>query len=203
LDRDLERRWTQMNERMREVGVESCYRETRDLPRYGPVAKGTSPADSADDQRMYRDLAGSLDPRESEMALEFEEAALCTLGFAYEARPRLSGGAYHAVLKKVDETSKGPRLILSRAAPEFVAALPIAAADGTLEKRGDGARGRVRAKTGLLNHVTGLSGYARTRVGDELVFSIVLNDYKRSDAEAMAGLDAFAAALAAWDGGGG
>jgi ParB family chromosome partitioning protein len=52
--------------------------------------------------RMYRDLAGSLDPRESEMALEFEEAALCTLGFAYEGRPRLSGGAYHAVLKKVD-----------------------------------------------------------------------------------------------------
>jgi ParB family chromosome partitioning protein len=52
--------------------------------------------------RMYRDLAGSLDPRESEMALEFEEAALVTLGFAYEQRPRLSGGAYHAVLKKVD-----------------------------------------------------------------------------------------------------
>jgi ParB family chromosome partitioning protein len=52
--------------------------------------------------RMYRDLAGSLDPKESEMALEFEEAALCTLGFAYEQRPRLSGGAYHAVLKKVD-----------------------------------------------------------------------------------------------------
>jgi ParB family chromosome partitioning protein len=52
--------------------------------------------------RMYRDLAGSLDPREGEMALEFEEPALVTLGFAYEARPRLSGGAYHPVLKKVD-----------------------------------------------------------------------------------------------------
>jgi len=52
--------------------------------------------------RMYRDLAGSLDPKEGEMALEFEEPALVTLGFAYEARPRLSGGAYHPVLKKVD-----------------------------------------------------------------------------------------------------
>jgi ParB family chromosome partitioning protein len=52
--------------------------------------------------RMFRDLAGSLDPKEADMALEFEEPALVTLGFGYEARPRLSGGAYHPVLKKVD-----------------------------------------------------------------------------------------------------
>jgi ParB family chromosome partitioning protein len=52
--------------------------------------------------RMYRDLAGSVDPKESEMALEFEEPALVTLGFAYEARPRLSGGAYAPILRKVD-----------------------------------------------------------------------------------------------------
>jgi len=65
--------------------------------------------------RMYRDLAGSLDPVESEMALEFEEAALVTLGFAYEQRPRLSGGAYHPVLKKVDALREEK---LSRALPE-------------------------------------------------------------------------------------
>jgi ParB family chromosome partitioning protein len=52
--------------------------------------------------RMYRDLAGSLDPKESEMALEFEEPGLATLGFAYEQRGRLSGGAYAPILKKVD-----------------------------------------------------------------------------------------------------
>jgi ParB family chromosome partitioning protein len=52
--------------------------------------------------RMYRDLAGSLDPRETEMALEFEEPALVTLGFAYEERGRLSGGAYAPILRKVD-----------------------------------------------------------------------------------------------------
>ena len=52
--------------------------------------------------RMYRDLAGSLDPRESEMALEFEEPSLVTLGFCYEQRGRLSGGAYSPVLKKID-----------------------------------------------------------------------------------------------------
>jgi len=52
--------------------------------------------------RMYRDLAGSVDPKEAEMALEFEEPGLVTLGFAYEQRGRLSGGAYAPILKKVD-----------------------------------------------------------------------------------------------------
>jgi ParB family transcriptional regulator, chromosome partitioning protein len=52
--------------------------------------------------RMYRDLAGSLDPRETDMALEFEEPALVTLGFCYEERPRISGGAYAPILRKVD-----------------------------------------------------------------------------------------------------
>jgi ParB family transcriptional regulator, chromosome partitioning protein len=52
--------------------------------------------------RMYRDLAATVDPKEPELALEFEEPALVTLGFGYEARPRLSGGAYHPILKKVD-----------------------------------------------------------------------------------------------------
>jgi ParB family chromosome partitioning protein len=51
---------------------------------------------------MYRDLAATSDARETEMALEFEEPALATLGFAYQKRPRLSGGAYHPILRKVD-----------------------------------------------------------------------------------------------------
>ncbi|HET6922056.1 MAG TPA: ParB/RepB/Spo0J family partition protein [Anaeromyxobacteraceae bacterium] len=52
--------------------------------------------------RMARDLAAGADPREPELALEFEEPALVTLGFAYQQRPRLSGGAYHPILRKVD-----------------------------------------------------------------------------------------------------
>jgi ParB family chromosome partitioning protein len=52
--------------------------------------------------RMYRDLAATTDPTEPEMALELEEPALATLGIAYEQRGRLSGGAYHPVLKRVD-----------------------------------------------------------------------------------------------------
>jgi ParB family chromosome partitioning protein len=56
--------------------------------------------------RMYRDLAGKSDLREAELALEFEEAALATLGFAYEQRGRLSGGAYAPILRKVDAFSE-------------------------------------------------------------------------------------------------
>jgi ParB family transcriptional regulator, chromosome partitioning protein len=51
--------------------------------------------------RMYRDLSDS-ERKESEFELEFEEPALITIGFAYEQRGRLSGGAYHPALRKVD-----------------------------------------------------------------------------------------------------
>lgn len=52
--------------------------------------------------RMYRELASVAPQKESDYELEFEEPALATLGFAYEERGRLAGGAYHPVLKKVD-----------------------------------------------------------------------------------------------------
>jgi ParB family chromosome partitioning protein len=54
--------------------------------------------------RMYRDLA-RLDGgrKESDFALEFEDPSLVTLGFAYEEKGRLSGGAYAPALKKVEQ----------------------------------------------------------------------------------------------------
>ncbi|HVJ17210.1 MAG TPA: ParB N-terminal domain-containing protein [Polyangiaceae bacterium] len=58
--------------------------------------------------RMYRDLAGSDGGKESDFAFEFEEPTLATLGFAYEARPRLAGGAYHPALRKVDAWFEKP-----------------------------------------------------------------------------------------------
>jgi ParB family chromosome partitioning protein len=60
-------------------------------------------------RRMYVDLVGAVDGkmREEDYALEFEEPALATLGFAYEERGRLSGGAYHPVLRKVDRWLPG------------------------------------------------------------------------------------------------
>ena len=58
--------------------------------------------------RMYRELAGLDDATEEAYALEFEEPAFITLGLCYEERPRFSGGAYHPVLKRVEEFVKTP-----------------------------------------------------------------------------------------------
>jgi ParB family chromosome partitioning protein len=58
--------------------------------------------------RMYRELARLDDATEDMYALEFEEPALITLGLCYEGRPRFSGGAYHPILRKVEEFLKTP-----------------------------------------------------------------------------------------------
>jgi serine-type D-Ala-D-Ala carboxypeptidase/endopeptidase (penicillin-binding protein 4) len=81
------------------------------------------------------------------------------------------------------------------AGPELLAGLPIAALDGTLERRANGARGRVRAKTGSLDGVSSLAGFARTERGRELVFAVIVNAPRHGDAAASAALDDFAAAL--------
>ena len=53
--------------------------------------------------RMARDLAKTSDEKESSFGFEFEQPAFLTLGVAYEERPRLSGGAYQSILRRVDE----------------------------------------------------------------------------------------------------
>lgn len=58
--------------------------------------------------RMYRELAQLDGATEDTYALEFEEPALITVGLCYEERPRFSGGAYHPVLKRVEEFLKKP-----------------------------------------------------------------------------------------------
>jgi ParB family chromosome partitioning protein len=53
--------------------------------------------------RMARALAKRRDDAdESAFAFEFEQPAFLTLGVAYEERPRLSGGAYQSILRRVD-----------------------------------------------------------------------------------------------------
>jgi D-alanyl-D-alanine carboxypeptidase/D-alanyl-D-alanine-endopeptidase (penicillin-binding protein 4) len=81
------------------------------------------------------------------------------------------------------------------AGPELLAGLPLAGLDGTLERRAAGARGQVRAKTGSLEGVTSLAGFARTEQGRDLVFAVIVNAPKHGDAAASAALDALAAAL--------
>jgi D-alanyl-D-alanine carboxypeptidase/D-alanyl-D-alanine-endopeptidase (penicillin-binding protein 4) len=84
--------------------------------------------------------------------------------------------------------------------PEFVSSLPIAATDGTLERRAKDAAGAVRAKSGLLSDAIGLSGYARMRDGTETAFSVLVNDFRHGAADAMAMLDTFVAEIVSHDG---
>ena len=74
-----------------------------------------------------------------------------------------------------------------RYASVFRDALPIAGVDGTLRNRfkGTPAENNLRAKTGTLSSANSLSGYVRDAAGEELAFSIMVNNYPQ-DADVRA-----------------
>jgi len=61
----------------------------------------------------------------------------------------------------------------------FYDSLPIAGVDGTIKARmiGTAAQGNVRAKTGYVDKARALSGYVTTLDGEELAFSMIVNNY--------------------------
>lgn len=67
--------------------------------------------------RMERALAESAASRvERDFAFEFDQPSFLTLGAAYESRPRLSGGAYHPVLRRIEDflDDRLPRALAER-----------------------------------------------------------------------------------------
>jgi D-alanyl-D-alanine carboxypeptidase/D-alanyl-D-alanine-endopeptidase (penicillin-binding protein 4) len=64
-----------------------------------------------------------------------------------------------------------------RLQPEFISSLPIAGVDGTLRNRMKGTPGErwVRAKTGLLDGVVSLAGYAGRKDGSVIPFVLIYN----------------------------
>ncbi len=124
-------------------------------------------------------------------------AELASLGLAVD-QLKIADGSGLSYENRVSPRSLVEALRLGhrsfRFGPEFVAALPIAAADGTLEERAEEAAMGVRAKTGLLTRVTGLSGYARRSDG-VVAFSVLVNGFRGSAEAAMDGVDGFVAAL--------
>jgi len=81
--------------------------------------------------------------------------------------------------------------------PDFMATLPVAGQDGTLETRmrGTAAARQIHAKTGLVEHVNSLSGYATSRRGAHLIFSIVGNNMGTHGREALNAVDAICLAM--------
>jgi serine-type D-Ala-D-Ala carboxypeptidase/endopeptidase (penicillin-binding protein 4) len=68
---------------------------------------------------------------------------------------------------------------------DWINAFPVAGTDGTLKNRmkGTSAEGNVRAKTGTMSNIRGLSGYVTTAYGEELVFSFLVNNHLRTAKE--------------------
>lgn len=67
--------------------------------------------------RMERALADRMaDRTERTFSFEFDQPSFLTLGAAYEKRPRLSGGAYQSVLRRIDDflDEKLPRALAER-----------------------------------------------------------------------------------------
>jgi ParB family chromosome partitioning protein len=59
--------------------------------------------------RIYRGLTEEDDSRkETGFAFYLEEAALVTLGFCYEQKPVFAGGAYHPILRRLEEFEDEP-----------------------------------------------------------------------------------------------
>jgi ParB family chromosome partitioning protein len=58
--------------------------------------------------KMYEELAAIDGATEETYGLEFEEAALITLGLCYLENGRFSGGAYHPILRRSDQFIKKP-----------------------------------------------------------------------------------------------
>src|ERR1700724_1905962 len=59
--------------------------------------------------RIYRGLVEDDASRpESNFAFYLEESALVTLGVCYERVPRFGGGAYHSILRRLEEFSREP-----------------------------------------------------------------------------------------------
>lgn len=89
-----------------------------------------------------------------------------------------------------------------RFATAFREALPIAGVDGTLRNRmrGTVAENNLRAKTGSLSSAATLSGYVTTAAGENLVFSIMVNNYPEDTEVRALCIDPIAVLLASFAG---
>lgn len=79
----------------------------------------------------------------------------------------------------------------------YYASLPVAGVDGTLEDRmkNTPAAGRIHAKTGSVEHVRTLSGFAETPSGRRLIFSILSNNQGGKNHEAGDALSSLCVAM--------
>jgi D-alanyl-D-alanine carboxypeptidase/D-alanyl-D-alanine-endopeptidase (penicillin-binding protein 4) len=100
--------------------------------------------------------------------LEFPELVLVN-GSGLSRDTRISAASLGAML---EDAFASPYM------PEFIASLPLAAMDGTLRRRyrDEPLAGRLHMKTGRLDHVAGIAGYAMSRSGERYIVVSLHND---------------------------
>ena len=81
--------------------------------------------------------------------------------------------------------------------PAYLASLPVAGADGTLNERmkEPPLAGKIYAKTGSVTHVRTLSGYAETPGGRKLIFSFLSNNQGAKNHEVHVAIDGVCLAM--------
>lgn len=176
------------------------------------LAEHTSPA-LLDDVRLTNKLSMNLHAELLLRVAAREKAAAMTMddALAFAAGFRQSIGIAPDDVQLTDGSglSRGdlltPQSVLQLLAyaqhqpwgSDFMATLPVAGQDGTLENRmrGTPAAGRVHAKTGLVEHVNSLSGYATTRRGAHLLFSIFGNNTGIKGADGANAVDSICVAM--------
>jgi serine-type D-Ala-D-Ala carboxypeptidase/endopeptidase (penicillin-binding protein 4) len=91
----------------------------------------------------------------------------------------------HAIVQLLQYASSQPWALL------YQGTLPVAGVDGSLADRfkGTPGLGHIQGKTGSLNHVNALSGYATTLKGEKVTFSILTNNHHLSDRDALNTID--------------
>ncbi len=99
----------------------------------------------------------------------------------------LENGAGLSRIERISAESLGQLLLTayrSPVMPELIASLPLAAADGTMKKRlnGAGAAGRAHIKTGSLDDVRAIAGYVLDARGRRMVVVFIVNDRNASKA---------------------
>ncbi|MCQ4574031.1 MAG: D-alanyl-D-alanine carboxypeptidase/D-alanyl-D-alanine-endopeptidase [Candidatus Brocadiales bacterium] len=79
----------------------------------------------------------------------------------------------------------------------FYSSLSVSGTSGTMGRRlkKEPYKGRVRAKTGYISKASALSGYVETLSGKRLAFSILINDFKASNAKIKKVQDSICRAL--------
>ena len=118
----------------------------------------------------------------------FDAGTVIADGSGLSPRNRISPATLAAVVRDSARSSAY--------GPEFLASLPIAGRDGTLETRMRDFVPTVRAKTGHLQRVSSLSGVVPRADGGRLIFSLLVNGARGSSLDVDAAIDAFVETLA-------